>query len=234
MSELISISEMNRYDQLLSKVNFGQSIFQDTYFSVEKEYTPHRKLRQVLLEYDQLCHTLISNQLNLQKTNINKEEKEQDLKDFEYQLTDVSLSGSQKNRIYFSIERAKIDLQEIEISIVRSKKLVDDALARKNNFEKLLAELVPQVEALEEQGINFEKAEEMYWTVRFVENAKLDQLAAATGHVFDRENIRSILRLPTSTRNQCLQSIGFNDEAINSMNQLVNELTYDKFLPHLT
>jgi hypothetical protein len=219
----ITISEMNRYEQLLSKINFGQSVFQDTYFNVQKEYTPHRKLRQVLLEYDQLCHTLISNQFGLQKTAITKAEKEEDIKDNLKLLDDPRTPPSERVRINFSIQRLEIELQEIDISIVRSKKLINDAIQRKENFERLLAELVPQVESLEESGIDFEKAEEIYWGIRLTENAQLDNISAATNRTLDKENLRSILKLPVETRQASLKIIGCPDMLIQELDKIANQ-----------
>jgi len=216
------------YQDLLNCIPFGQSEYSDENFLLKGEFTPHRKLRQILLQYDKICYTLLRNKNGMEKQEIKRKEilnKIDEISDaLSRNKTLPKLSEQPKEMTIYDrkryellIEKHKNKLEEHDINMSQSKKLVEDALKKKKNYEKILSELIPQVEILENKGIDFEKAEKEYWKRRFNTEAKLDVFLRKNAIPIDKETFKSILKLDTDTRSDILEDLGLDPGTLNKL-----------------
>jgi len=210
------------YKDLLRKTNFGQSNYSNENFMVGEQLTPHRQLRQVLMQYDGICYTLLNCRNKQNQTVVEKkklENKVAELKDALINRTTlpIRLNPSRPMTEFdiqsyeLEIERLGLKIEEKVLGDTQSIKLVEDALSTKSNFEKILTKLIPKVEALEELGITFEEAEKDYWKKRFKEEAKLDIFIAKNNVPISKETLKAIFRLDKATKESTLEELGIEN-----------------------
>jgi hypothetical protein len=174
-NELVTL-ENNKYNyqDLLKKAGtFGQSEYSDKNFMLKENHTPHRQLRQVMMHYDGICYTLLNYQNKQKQSNIEKEEIQNKIDELQDAINrkktlatnfkpEKEMTKFDKKAYELKIKKLETKLREKEIGEAQSKKLVDDALESKENYEKMLSEIIPRVEKLENEGITFEDAEREY------------------------------------------------------------------------
>lgn len=219
MNELVTLESQQNYRDILRKTKFGQSAYSDENFMVKEQLTPHRQLRQVLMQYDGICYSLLTSQNKQETARIEKEEllnKINELQDainrnmtlptkleVEREMTDFDRKSYE-----LRIKKLYTKIKEKEIGEAQSYKLFEDALETKKSYEKILNELIPQVEKLESEGIDFEEAEKIYWKRRFTEEAKLDIFIKQNGIPIDKETIKAIFRLDDNTMRETFIGLG--------------------------
>lgn len=137
----------------LQSVKLGQSLFQDTFFVANEPLTPYRKLRQLELELNELDTAI-------KKTNIQ-------LKRLAIHIRDLNPED----------ELEALDIEEKQITVEQTKRLLEDAIHRRDNFLLLRQQLLDAVpKEYWDQG--FEQAEFEHWTKHF---AKQLQISILTG-----------------------------------------------------
>ena len=137
----------------MQSVKLGQSLFQDTFFVANAQLTPFRKLRQIELELGELDTSIRKGEINLKRIAIKKR-----------YLDEMD-------------ELESLELEELEIDESRSRRLLQDAKDRRDNFFKLREQLFEQVPD-EYWNRGFEHAELENWTKHF---AKQLQISILTG-----------------------------------------------------
>lgn len=143
-------------------LKLGQSAWQDVFFVVGSQLTPWRKLRQIELELNELNSSIKKTEFNLRRQAIKKTELELKLRKPQSELTENK-------------ELLQIDLEELELGLEQTNRLLKDAEARKANFtlmkEQLLAE-TPKEYWLK----SFEECEFEQWTKHFAKQLAISMV----------------------------------------------------------
>ena len=170
----------------MQSVKLGQSLFQDTFFVANSQLTPYRKLRQLELELNELDSSIKRANFQLRRQSIKKKELELKLRKPQSELSENK-------------ELLEIDLEELELSFEQSKRLLEDAEHRRDNFLKIREQLLDSVpQEYWDQG--FENAELENWTKHF---SKQLQISILTG-VPNPQLLEQISQLPENMVKQIL------------------------------
>lgn len=228
--DLITLENYNpdEYKNLLRKTQFGESNYCDKNFKVKEQLTPHRQLRQILMNYDGICYTLLTCQNKQKESDIEKREflnKIEELEDAIDRNTTLPTKLNVKREMtIFDIKAYELKIQKLELKVKekelgesQSNKLIEDALNTKESFENILSELIPKVEALEKKGIDFEEAEKEYWKRRFTEEARLDIFIKENHIPISKETLKAIFRLDKETRKETLKDLGIPYELMDQL-----------------
>lgn len=197
-----------KYQKVLDKVTFDQSLFGIKHFGIGEQGTIHRKLRHCLLHYDGKQHTLLEAKGGVKKT-LNKVKLE-NLKIKKLKQTIIDLKRGIKNyQDDISIEEAKIKIDMITDKIEKYQrelkqqyKLIKDAKTQVDVYKEEIERLIPLVE---QDGRTFEEAESDYWKFRFVRDAECEVKAKTLG--IDKGVMQSISQLPQSTQEEIVREI---------------------------
>ena len=196
----------------MQSVKLGQSLFQDTFFVANSQLTPYRKLRQLELEIHELDNAIKKANFNLRRQDIKKREYERDLK-----LPEAALPG------YKSKELLQIDLEELELEIEQSKRLLQDAEDRRANFIKMKEQLIAEVpQEYWDQG--FENAELENWTKQFAKQLAVSIIAG----VPNTPLIEQLATLPADMTKQILLEAKLGANQFGLINQEVTKALEDK------
>lgn len=164
----------------LQSVKLGQSLFQDTFFVANAQLTPYRKLRQIELELNELDSSIKRANFQLRRQEVNKKDLERKLRHPQSQVSENK-------------ELLEIDLEELCFNIEQTKRLLEDAEHRRDNFILLREQLLNSVpQEYWDQG--FENAELENWTKYF---SKQLQISILTG-VPNTQLLEQISQLPES------------------------------------
>lgn len=170
----------------LQSVKLGQSLFQDTFFVANAQLTPYRKLRQIELELNGIDDSIKRANFQLRRQDVMKRELELKLR-------------KPQSEVIENKEILAIDLEELELSIEQTKRLLEDAEHRRDNFILLRQQLLESVpQEYWDQG--FENAEAENWTKYF---AKQLQISILTG-VPNPQLLEQISSLPQDMVKQVL------------------------------
>jgi hypothetical protein len=203
-----------RYADLLALVPFGQSKYQTEQFLVNQHRTPHRQLRQILLQYDQLCYTLIGSQNKQAQTALDLDDKQNQIDRLEHKMAKGDFDKFDTRDAEIKISKLRLEIEEINVGRQQGAKMLDDAFAEKKTFENALAKVIPEVQALEAQGITFDVAEKGYWSERFLEDARLTLFGIKTGHQVDKEIMRAITQMEPEGRAAFMQGLGMDPQLL--------------------
>ena len=164
----------------MQSVKLGQSLFQDTFFVANAQLTPYRKLRQIELELNELDSSIKRANFQLRRQEVNKKDLERKLRHPQSQVSENK-------------ELLEIDLEELCFNIEQTKRLLEDAEHRRDNFILLREQLLNSVpQEYWDQG--FENAELENWTKYF---SKQLQISILTG-VPNTQLLEQISQLPES------------------------------------
>lgn len=146
----------------MQSVKLGQSLFQDTFFVANSALTPYRKLRQLELELNELDTSIKKSNFNLRRQDIKKREYERILR-------------KPQSEVAENKELVQIDLEELELGIQQTKRLLEDAEHRRDNFLKMREQLLNEVPA-EYWDQGFENAELENWTKHFAKQLAISMV----------------------------------------------------------
>jgi hypothetical protein len=146
----------------MQSVKLGQSLFQDTFFVANSQLTPYRKLRQLELELNELDTSIKKANFNLRRQDIKKREYERILRKPQAEVSENK-------------ELIQIDLEELELGIEQTKRLLEDAEHRRDNFLEIRNQLLSSVpQEYWDQG--FENAELENWTKHFAKQLSISMV----------------------------------------------------------
>ena len=167
-------------------LKLGQSAWQDVFFVVGSQLTPWRKLRQIELELNELNSSIKKTEFNLRRQAIKKTELELKLRKPQSELPENK-------------ELLQIDLEELELGLEQTNRLLKDAEARKANFELMKEQLL--AETPKEYWLkSFEECEFEQWTKHF---AKQLAISMVTG-VPNVSLIEQLASLPVEMTKQIM------------------------------
>lgn len=170
----------------MQSVKLGQSLFQDTWFVANSALTPYRKLRQLELELSELNNSIKKTNIQIKRMNIKKADLERDLRKPQSELT--------QNK-----DLITLDLEELEIDMSNTLRLLSDAEDRRANFELMKEQLLAEVPQ-EYWDSGFENQELAHWTKHF---AKQLSISMVTG-VPNVSLIEQIASLPVEMTKQIM------------------------------
>lgn len=196
------------YGEVLAEIPFSTSLYQDVCVQMETHFTPHRKLRQTMLELDGRLRALyaakdgyIENLLKFKKAEIKvrkitEELQDPDLDDYEKELKQLKLIEYQ-----YELEKAK---RELESSL----HLIKDAMIKVVMYRQLAEKYKKEVE---ESGLSFEESEVIYYVLYLTKDAEAQ---LKTNGRIDTGTYGAIAQLPEYMRKKVLQNINFIIEKI--------------------
>lgn len=169
---VLSNDRVEEIKKMMWDIPFGNTSFQIQHFL--REYTPERQLRMILLQMNEKITSLEKYKLNRQRIELDLEELEEKINKAE---------GRERKRL-------EIDLIEKQMDHNASMKLVNDTVAEVQTYDNLLREV--QAAVGEVNRDNFEKAEQKYWEMRLLDDARTN--LTGNGSI-DRGTLQSLQKI---------------------------------------
>lgn len=196
-----TISEL--YPTVLSEVPISQSQFQDMCVQYEQHFTPHKKLRQAVMEMQDRLNALYAAKTGQKKAIIKVERIKLELENLQEEL-DHAEDDYEKRRWELAIAEKLVDLEEAERESKSAMHLVKDAMLKVVQQRKLVEKYEKEVA---ESGLSFEESEVVYYVMYFTSEAE-KQLRTGD-HQIDRGTFGAIAQLPDPIKDRVLKNISF-------------------------
>jgi len=208
LKDVISIIEQEKnvtdlYPKVLSEVSISQSQFQDMCVQYEQHFTPHKKLRQAVMEMQDRLSALYSAKTGYKKSIVKIERLNLELENLQNEL-DKSETDYERRRWELNIADKMIDLEEAQRDNKSSMHLVKDAMLKVMQQRKLVEKYEAEVK---ETGLSYEESEVIYYTMYFT--FEVEKQLRTGDHQIDRGTFGAILQLPENIKNKILKNISF-------------------------
>jgi hypothetical protein len=176
------------YDLVESHGSWSMSDFQSRYFVVNSQVTNYRRVRQALLEIETRIAAKKQIERNVKKTEIQKQIHERSYNNEKDELT--------KEMILVDIDQCNYDL-----SVYRKKYKV--CLEELENFAKVVRDIVPDIETLENYKEHNEIEERNYWIARMAKQATMDLMTIGR---IGSGNLDSIAMMPLEDQQETIKA----------------------------
>jgi len=196
-----SISDL--YPTVLSEVVISQSQFQDMCVQYEQHFTPHKKLRQAVMEMQDRLNALYAAKTGQKKAIVKVERIKLELENL-YAELDTCDQEYDRKRMELAIAEKLIYLEEAERESKSSMHLVKDAMLKVVQQRQLVDKYSLEVK---ESGLSYEESEIIYYIMYFTSEAE-KQLRTGD-HQIDRGTFGAIAQLPDPIKNKVLKNIAF-------------------------
>jgi hypothetical protein len=160
MNNLPSVLSSDRIEEIkkmMWDIPFGNTRFQIEHFL--REHTAERQIRMILLQISEKITSLEKFKLSRQRLELDLEEIQEKIEKAE---------GRDRRRF-------ELDLEEKRIDYNQSLKLVNDTLEEVKIYDSLLKEAQGAVGEVTRD--NFEQAEQKYWELRLLDDARANMTA---------------------------------------------------------
>jgi len=191
------------YPTELSEIPISQSQFQDMCVQYEQHFTPHKKLRQAVMEMQDRLNALYAAKTGQKKAIIKVERIKLELENLQEEL-DHAEDDYEKRRWELAIAEKLVDLEEAERESKSAMHLVKDAMLKVVQQRKLVEKYEKEVA---ESGLSFEESEVVYYVMYFTSEAE-KQLRTGD-HQIDRGTFGAIAQLPNPIKDRVLKNISF-------------------------
>lgn len=191
------------YPQVLSEVSISQSQFQDMCVQYEQHFTPHKKLRQAVMEMQDRLSALYAAKTGQKRSIIKVERLNLEIGNLQEELSNAETEYEQK-RWELNLADKAVDLEESDRESKAALHLVKDAVLKVVQQRKLVEKYQKEVE---DSGLSYEESEVIYYTMYFTSEAE-KQLRTGD-HQIDRGTFGAIGQLPTAIKNKVFQNISF-------------------------
>jgi len=191
------------YPTVLSEIPISQSQFQDMCVQYEQHFTPHKKLRQAVMEMQDRLNALYAAKTGQKKAIIKVERIKLELENLQEEL-DHAEDDYEKRRWELAIAEKLVDLEEAERESKSAMHLVKDAMLKVVQQRKLVEKYEKEVA---ESGLSFEESEVVYYVMYFTSEAE-KQLRTGD-HQIDRGTFGAIAQLPDPIKDRVLKNISF-------------------------
>lgn len=204
------------YPHVVAEVTMSQSGFIDVCVQYMEHFTPHRKLRQVMLEMQNRLAALQEAKKNYYKAAIKLERRQLELQELEEKLEELEdqLTQTKDEREKRKLER---EIARVRLDIAEKKVEVQEALAGRRSAQHMIKDAMLKVVAqrklarkfekeVEESGLSFDEAEMVYYVMYFTRDAE-NQIR--TGGRIDTGTFSAISQLPAGLRRKVLENIAF-------------------------
>ncbi len=201
-----SLSEL--YSTQLAPIHFDQSLFQDGYGVYNSQYTPYRKLRQVLLEHNNTRSAVFAAKTGHKKQLIKIERLKLELNDIIKEL-EVFDSNNIENSSYKLKELDKLEketeLEEKIRELKLSDNMIKDSLLKLVNQENLINKFEQEVK---NEGYTYEESEIVHFIMKFLYEGETN-LRCSNNNNIGSGLLQAIYQLPESLRIYTVSSLKF-------------------------
>lgn len=200
------------YPTELAETNISTSQFQDTCVQMQQHFTPHRKVKQCLLELQGKIDALYAAKtghkkavLKCEKLKVQIEALRSEIADLQKNSMVPSTTIALKN---IEILEKETKLEEAERGMKSSGHMIKDAALKVNQLQNLIERYRAEIE---ESGLSFEESEAIYYVMYFTSDA--ERQIRTSGRV-DTGTFGAISQLPEALRKKVLQNISFIREKV--------------------
>jgi len=200
------------YQEELSEINVSTSQFQDTCVQMEQHFTPHRKLKQCLLELQGKIDALYTAKTGHKKAILKIEKLKLQITKLKNEIINIKNSPAYK-QVDIDLKQIEIlekqtKLEEAERGVKSSGHMIKDAALKVAQLQSLIDKYKKEVE---ESGLSFEESEAIYYVMYFTSDA--ERQIRTSGRV-DTGTFGAISQLPDPLRKKVLQNISFIREKV--------------------
>ena len=193
------------YPEIVQEVSVSTSLFQDRCVQYETCFTPHRKLRQAMLEMDNRLRALYTAKTGHKKAILKLEEAKIDMEEIkeEYEKNLHEEGSRVKRKLEIKMAKKVVRVEELERDFNSAAHMVKDAMLKVAQQRELIKEYEI---AAKETGMSFDEAEIYHFVMYFTKDAE-SQLR--TGGRVDTGTFGAIAQLPEEIRKKVNWNIEF-------------------------
>ena len=200
------------YPAVLMETTLGQSLFQERCFVFGERLTPHKRLRQCMLQLQEKLSSLYSAKSGEKKARLAVAKAELRV---EYAKQQYEKRVEQYGKDSYEAKMQAIKVAELQVKLEETKRgvssathLVKDAMQKvvlyKNMTDKYLDEV-------KETGMSFDEAEFEFFIMYFTRD--IETQLKCTGHI-DPGTYQSISHLPFNLRRKMFENIKFIEQKL--------------------
>ena len=190
------------YPEILAETPISTSQFQDTCVQYEQHFTPHKKMRQSVMELQDKLGALYSAKTSHKKAILKLERIKLEIENLEMEINN-SNDEYTKKRLKLSLLEKEVDLEEAERGVNSSNHLVKDAMLKVVQHQNLVDKYKKEVES---SNLSYEESEVVYYVMFFTYDVE-KQLR--TNGKIDTGTFGAIGQLPENIRKKVLDNISF-------------------------
>lgn len=196
------------YGEILAEIPFSTSLYQDICVQMESHFTPHRKLRQVMLELDNRLRALYAAKDGYANSYFKYQRLQAKIEKLQEELNDPNLSPADKKIKEIKIMEYQYDLQKAKRELESSTHLIKDAMLKVAMYKQLAEKYKKEVE---ESGLSFEESEVIYYVMYFAKD--IESQLRTMGRI-DTGTMGAIAQLPEAMRKRVLWVANFIAEKL--------------------
>jgi len=185
------------YPEVLAEVPISQSHFQDICVQYLQHYTPHKKLRQAVMEMQDRLNALYTAKTGQKRAFIKVER-------LKSKLNKLSVKIEKNDDETFDMMELSVDLEEAERELHTATHMIKDAMLKVVHQQKLVNKFTKEVE---ETNMSYEQAEAVYYVMYFTSEA--ERQLRTGDHQIDRGTFGAISQMPDKLRHKILNNISF-------------------------
>lgn len=190
------------YPEIIAEIPISTSQLQDTCVQYEQHFTPHKKLRQSLLELQDKLSALYAAKTSHKKAVLKVERTELEIENLRNELSSYDDEYTIK-RLTLTILEKEVDLEEDKRSVNNSFHLIKDTMLKVIQHQELIKKYKDEVS---KSGLSFEESEAEYYVMYFTSEVE-KQLR--TANRIDTGTFGAISQLPEQLRLKVLKNISF-------------------------
>ena len=191
------------YPEILAETPISTSQFQDTCVQYEQHFTPHKKMRQSVMELQDKLGALYSAKTSHKKAILKLERIKLEIENLEMEIKKEEDNSYTKKRLKLSLLEKEVDLEEAERGVNSSNHLVKDAMLKVVQHQNLVDKYKKEVES---SNLSYEESEVVYYVMFFTYDVE-KQLR--TNGKIDTGTFGAIGQLPENIRKKVLDNISF-------------------------
>ena len=185
------------YPEVLAEIPISQSHFQDVCVQYLQHHTPHKKLRQAVMEMQDRLNALYTAKTGQKRSYVKVER-------LKLNINEWTKSETMNDTDRFDLIDLQIDLEEAERELHTATHMIKDAMIKVVHQRKLVDKYTKEVE---ESGMSYEEAEAVYYVMYFTSEA--ERQLRTGDHQIDRGTFGAISQMPEKLRLKILNNISF-------------------------
>jgi len=220
------------YPHVVAEIPMSQSSVLDVCVQYLDHFTPHRKLRQVMLEMQNRLDALHSAKrsyhkaaIKVERLRLEMQKLSAEIDDIKSQIDQLLAKGEDKldanQRVM--LQDLRFRLQELELDKAELKVDLDEALSGRRSAQHMIKDAMLKVVAqrklakrfeaeVRESGLSFEESEMVYYVLYFTRDA--EKQIRTMGRI-DTGTFGAISQLPEGLRRKVLSNIEFIRRKLN-------------------
>jgi hypothetical protein len=205
VSDIISQEKQitDLYPQILAETPISTSQFQDTCVQYEQHFTPHKKLRQAVLEMQDKLNALYTAKTGHKRSVLKLERLKLEIEGLQEELDKCEQLSSDYKRLYISLLEKQVDYEEAQRGVDNSQHLIKDAMLKVVQQQKMVD---TYQEKVENSDMSFEESEVYYYVFYFLND--VEKQLRTSGRI-DTGTFGAIGQLPDTIRKKVLKGISF-------------------------